>query len=126
MKNRNSPGNYIIAGAANTINKDAERLLRQKSMAPVKDWTSTVTRRIQNNKNGFETTKKHYEREAVSKYIYNKFGVHLLTFNHQTRNEVIPMFGEHIRQTNAQVFNDDKDSLQNRKNSAMRSHFIGL
>ena len=69
-------------GSSINVNKDAERLLRQKSMAPVKDWTSTVTRRIQNNKYGFETTKKHYEREAVSKYIYNKFGVHLLTFNH--------------------------------------------
>ena len=37
---------YIVTGAASNINKDAERLLRQKSMAPVKDWTSTVTRRI--------------------------------------------------------------------------------
>ena len=62
----------------------------------------------------------------MAKYIYNKFGVHLLTFNHQTRNEVIPMFGEHIRQTNAQVFDEDKNTLQNRKNSAMRSHFVGL
>lgn len=62
--------------------KDAERLLRVKSMAPVKDWTSTVATRIQNQKYGVETTKKHYEREAVAKYIYNKFGVHLLTFNH--------------------------------------------
>ena len=85
----------------NDAGNDAEKLMRQKSMAPVKDWTSTVTRRIQNNKYGVETTKKHYEREAVAKYIFNKFGVHLLTFNHQTRNEVIPLLGEHIRQTNA-------------------------
>ena len=66
-------------------------------MAPVKDWTSTVKKRIQNNLFGIEATKKHYEREAVAKYIYNKFGVHLLTFNHQTNNESIPMFAEHFR-----------------------------
>ena len=36
------------------------------------------------------------------------------------------MFGEHIRQTNSQVFDEEKGMLQNRKNSAMRSHFIGL
>ena len=36
------------------------------------------------------------------------------------------MFGEHIRQTNAQVFDEDKNALLFRKNSAMRSHFIGL
>lgn len=36
------------------------------------------------------------------------------------------MFGEHIRQTNAQVFDETKNTLQNRKASAMRSHFIGL
>lgn len=56
--------------------------MRQKSMAPVKDWASKVPQLIQNHKYGVETTKKHYEREAVAKYIYNKFGVHLLTFNH--------------------------------------------
>ena len=90
--------NYAVGGGLNkNTNKDTERLFRQKSMAPVKDWTSTVTKRIQNNKYGIESTKKHYEREAVAKYIFNKFGVHLLTFNHQTRNEVIPMFGEHVR-----------------------------
>lgn len=93
------------------VGNDAEKLMRQKSMAPVKDWASTVTRRIQNNKYGVETTKKHYEREAVAKYIFNKFGVHLLTFNHQTRNEMIPLFGEHIRLTNATVFKEDKNDL---------------
>ena len=36
------------------------------------------------------------------------------------------MFGEHIRQTNAQVFDEDKNNLQNRKASAMRSHFVSL
>jgi len=101
-------------------------LMRQKSMAPVKDWMSTVTKRVQQSCFGVGQTKKHYEKEAVAKYIYNKFGVHLLTFNHQTRNEVIPMFGEHIRQTNCQVFDHEKDSLQNRKNSAMRSQIMGL
>ena len=45
----------------------------------------------------------------MAKYIYNKFGVHLLTYNHMTRNEVIPMFGEHMRQKDEQVFEQDKD-----------------
>ena len=75
--------------------KNAEKLIQRKSMAPVKDWTSTVTKRVQNGKYGVEATKRHYEREAAAKYIYNKFGVHLLTYNHMTRNDVIPMFGEH-------------------------------
>ena len=71
-----------VASKSNAVNKDAERLLRQKSMAPVKDWTSSVTRRIHVYKNGVEKSEKHYAREGVAKYIYNKFGVHLLTFNH--------------------------------------------
>ena len=64
-------------------------------MEPVKDWTSTIKKRMQNNRFGVEQTKKHYEREAAAKYIYDKFGVHILTFDHRTRNETIPMFGEH-------------------------------
>ena len=95
-------------------------------MAPVKDWTSNVGRFFQVKKHGFESTKKHYEREAVSKYIFNKFGVHLLTFNHQTRHEVIPMFGEHGRSTTANIFEGRKHLLQNRKDSAMRSHLATL
>ena len=56
-----------------------------------------------------ETTKKHYEREAVAKFIYNKFGVHLLTFHHQTRGETIPLFGEHIRQKKDEDYQEGKD-----------------
>ena len=103
MKTDRSPkiSRRVSHGGGNSkgsnVNLDAERLMRQKSMAPVKDWMSSATRRVQQTKYGVETTKKHYEREAVAKYIYNKFGVHLLTFNHQTRNDSIPMFGEHIR-----------------------------
>ena len=74
-------GASVLKDNGKSHQQDAERLIRQKSMAPVKDWTSTVTRRLQNNKHGYEATKKHYEREAVAKYIFNKFGVHLLTFN---------------------------------------------
>lgn len=43
-----------------------------------------------------------------------------------TRNEVIPMFGEHMRSTNGEIFDQEKDQLQNRKSSAMRSHFVTL
>ena len=52
-------------------------LLRRKSKAPVKDWTSSVARRIQNHTYGVETTRKHYEREAAARYIYSKFGAQL-------------------------------------------------
>lgn len=76
---------------------------------------------VKNHKFGVEATRKHYQKEAVAKYIYNKFGVHLLAFNHQTRPEVIPMFGEHIRLATGQTFAEDKNTLMDRKNSAMRS-----
>ncbi len=80
-------------------------------MAPVKDWISKVPRVVQNHIHGVEKTKKNYQRESVAKYIYNKFGVHLLTFNHLTRSEVIPMFGEHIRLATGQTFAEDKNTL---------------
>ena len=108
------------------MNKNGEKLLHNKSMAPVKDWVSTVEERVQNSIYGYETTKKHYEREAVAKYIYNKFGVHLLTFHHQTRNDLIPLFGEHLRDTNEQVFEECKEKLAKMKNSAARSNLVNL
>ena len=75
--------------------------MRKKCMAPVEDWLTAETKKVKNIKHGVEATKKHHEREAVAKYIFNKFGVHLLNFNHQTRIDAIPIPTDYIRQTNS-------------------------
>ena len=75
---------------------------------------------------GKDKSDRFFEREAAAKYIYNKYGQHLMTYNFQTRNEVIPMLGEHIRRTTESAHNEDKQLLLNRKNSSIRSHFVGL
>ena len=88
-----------------------QSLVQRKSKAPVKDWTSSVARRIQNHTYGVENTRKHYEREAAAKYIYSKFGSHLQAYNSNLKkNEGKGLFSEHIRDTNTEVFNKEKDT----------------
>ena len=86
-----------------------QSLVPRKSKAPVKDWTSSVARRIQNHTYGFETTRKHYEREAAARFIYSKFGSHLQDYNQNLKkNEGKSLFSDHIRDTNTEVFNKEK------------------
>ena len=81
---------------------------------------SSVERRVQNNLFGVNATKKNFEREAVAKTIFKKFGMHLVSKKHRT------MLGygdkaNHDRKTNEKTNDDTKMSLLNSKNSTMRS-----
>ena len=70
-----------------------------------------------------QAIKKLMERERKAKYIYGKFGIQLLMRNNQTKKEMIPAMGEHIRLANEGVFQDAKVLLKNRKDSSLRYHY---
>ena len=62
-----------------------------------------------------EKSKNILETDQVAKYIYEKFGERLITKTGLTKGKHITMFGEHIRRTNNEAFEREKDLVYNRK-----------